>query len=806
MIKHYIISAYRQILRRPAFSVINIFGLSIGLSACLLILMYVFDELSYDRFHSKADRMYRISVHGVFGSNEFNSTYTPAPLAAAMLHEFPEVENVTRLMLRSQHAIQVGDKSFIEDGFLYADSTFFEVFDFKLLEGDPKKVLTEPRSIVLTSSAAKRYFGNENPMGKTIRENNEHHYTVTGIVADVPENSHFRFNVIASFTSIRWHANPSWFQQSAQTYLLLREGANANLLREKLPDFLQRNIREQLQQFIGITMEEFEASGQSYGYDLQLVTSIHLHSDLDGELGPNGNITYVYLFSLIALFILLLACINFMNLSTARSTSRAKEVGVRKVLGSGRSELVKQFLGESLLYSLLAMVIALILVEIALPHFNHLAGKTLAYQTNYLGYYLLIIPAFVLITGIFAGSYPAFYLSSFEPLKVMKGQFFKGVSKSRLRSILVLIQYAVSAVLLISTFIVYMQLRFIQDKEMGYDKEGLLVIKRVHGLGEGLSVFKNSILQHPNITHASYCLDVPGDDFSTNSMGIAGRPLEEVNIVNIMYADEDFLSTMGMQMSQGRWFDTSFGTDSMALVINESGLKTLGMKDFMTEKILMHDADPAQHRLYHVIGVVNDFHFESLHRDIRPMTILLRQNGWFNRMVVRVEGAAMQDIIQFLDQEWQKMETGQPFVYTSLEQNMAVFYQNEERTRTLYTLFSLLALFVASLGLFGLAAYTTESRTREISIRKVLGSDEWSIVRMLASQFAIWVVVANLIAWPVAWLFMDQWLNNFAYRVDMPWLVFPLSSILSLLIALLTVLWQAIKAARINPSQALKYE
>ncbi len=808
MFKTLLITAYRNMLRKPGFTIINITGLAIGLAACILILLYIADELSYDRFHEKSDRIYRITVHGVFGNNEFHSTYTAAPMAAAMLSEFPEVEYITRMMLRPQRSVRIDEKVFIEDRFFYADSSFFDVFSFELLAGDPKKVLSEPGHIVLTESTAKRYFGDEDPIGKTLVEDNRFHYTVTGLMKDVPSNSHFKFNVLASFTTLPWHSNPSWFNQSAQTYIVLSENADPNEMRAKLDPFLYRHIGEQLPKFLGITVDEFEASGQTYGYGMQNIHGIHLHSNLDGEYEVNGSITYVYLFSTIAFFILLIACINFMNLSTARSVSRAKEVGIRKVLGSQRHQLIRQFLIESLLYSLVAMIIAVILIEISLPYFNHIALKQLSFnlQSNWL--FIMALPIFVGITGLVAGSYPAFYLSSFQPIKVIKGQFYQGMSKGRFRSILVLFQYSISILLIIATLVIFKQLTYMQDKNMGYDEEHVVVIKRVNGLGNNaMPVFKQAILKNPDIINASYSIDLPGDDYSSNSIGVAGRPLDEINIVMMQPADYDFIETMGIQLAEGRWFNREFATDSVAVIINQTAQKRLGITDIHTEKIVRHATPPDPHLISHIIGVVEDFHFESLHRPIRTMAFyLLPEGSWANRLAVRVQAGKMKETIDFLEAQWHTMESGQPFEYSFLDQSLEKFYKNDKRTLTIYTIFSLLAIFVASIGLFGLAAYTTESRTREIGIRKVLGAGEPNIIHLLSKEFTKWVLLANVIAWPLAYLLMANWLNNFAYRIEIPWYLFVLAGLIALFVALATVIYQAVKAARANPVEALKYE
>jgi len=795
-------------IHHKGFSFINIVGLAIGLAACIIILLFILDELSYDRFHEKAHRIHRITVHGVFGDNEFNSTYTPAPLAQAMLSEFPEVEKITRLMLRPQRSVRIGDdKTFIEDRFFYADSSFFEIFSFKLIAGNPKTVLSEPGNIVLTESTARRYFGDEDPVGKLLVEDNRFNYIVTGIVEDPPANSHFRFNVLASFTTLPWHANPSWFNQSAQTYILLNESADFNAVKEKLNPFLYNQIGEQLRQFMGITLEEFAESGQSYGYNLQRITDIHLHSNLDGEYEANGSITYVYLFSLIAVFILLIACINFMNLSTARSANRAKEVGVRKVLGSNRSDLIRQFLAEALVYTTLAMIIAILLIELSLPFFNQIAQKQLSLSISNEWYIILLIPGFIVLTSLLAGSYPAFYLSAFQPLKVIKGQLARGMTKSKFRSILVLFQYSVSIVLLIATFVIFRQLQFIQNKNMGYDKENVIVIKRVNGLNTGMPVFKNNILQNPDIIKASYSIDLPGDDFSSNSMGVTGRPLDEVNIVMMMFADYDFIETLGMHMAEGHYYRRGYAGDSAGVVLNQTAIRRLVIHDFETDRIIRHATPPNEHTTHRVIGVVDDFHYESLHRSIRPMAIfLLPEGNWANRLSVRVQQNKVAETIKFLEQQWIAMDSGQPFEYTMLDTTIDKFYKNDKQTRIIYTSFSILALFVASLGLFGLAAFTTENRTKEIGIRKVHGASVGSIVIMLSKEFTRWVLLANIIAWPVAYFLADNWLDNFAYQIEIPLLSFLLAGMLALAIAVITVSALAYKAATANPVDALKYE
>jgi putative ABC transport system permease protein len=808
MIKNFFLTSFRKMLRHKGFAFINVAGLAIGLAACIMILLFIVDELSYDRFHNESHRIYRITAHGVFGDNEFNSTFTPVPLAAAIYDEFPEVEQITRLLVRPQRTIRISDeKTLTEDRFFYADSNFFRIFSFRLIEGDPNTALLHPGSIVLTESAAKRYFGDENPIGKTLLEDNRNTFTVSGIVEDIPGNSHFRFNALASFNSLPWHDIIDWFSRSAQTYVLIDESATSSIFHEKLNTLLYRRIGEQLPRFLGITLEEFQASGQSYGYDLQPLHSIHLHSNLQGEYEANGSITYVYLFSIIALFILLIACINFMNLSTARSATRSKETGIRKVLGATRSRLIIQFLSEALLYNLFAIILALLLIEISLPVFNHIAGKQLSLNLISNPAFALAIPAFILFTTLLAGIYPAFYLSSFEPLKVLKGQATGGMSKNRFRSLLVLFQYSISIVLMISTLVIFKQLQFIQQKDPGYDIENIIVIRQVQGLGNSRAVFKQNILQNPNIKSAAYSVDLPGDDLASYSMVVAGRPLDEVNIVMTLFVDYDFLETLEMKMNQGRWLQRAYAGDSAAIILNQAAIRRLGITDIEKDRILRHATPPDDDLTERIIGIVEDFHFESLHREIKPLAIYLLPEGRSaNRLSVKVHSEQISETISFLEQEWNAMQSGQPFEYGLLDTALEKFYGNDRRTRVIYAAFSILALLVASLGLYGLAAFTTENRTKEIGIRKTHGASVGSIVIMLSKEFTRWVLLANIIAWPVAYFLMDNWLDNFAYRINMPLFSFVAAGLVALVIAIIAVSSLAYKAANANPVEALKYE
>lgn len=809
MFRYNFITAYRNLIRKPGFALINITGLAIGLAACMLILLYISDELSYDKFHSNSDRIYRLYNKSLIGNNAFEGTYTPSPLAETMLAEYPEIVSVTRLWSRSQRSFRAGESTFIEDKFYFADSSFFKIFDFELLEGDPNNVLKHSGTIVLTESIAKKYFGDSSPIGKTITEDNENTYTVTGVMRDAPLNSHVKPELIASFVSDPFHNNNNWFAQSPQTYILLREDANPQLLEDKIPALVEKYIGPELKRLIGISLEEFQNAGQSYGYKIQSLESIHLHSNIDGEYEANGSIQHVYIFSVIAIFILIIACINFMNLTTARSSSRAKEVGIKKVLGGTRPQLIRQFIGESIFLTVIAMVIALLIIEISLPAFNRLSEKNLSFTDFGIGQSLIFILAIVAITGLIAGSYPAFFLSAFSPAKTIKKQLTKlGAGKNiKLRSILVLFQFTISITLLIATIVIFMQMEYIQQKKIGFDSEQLLVIKRANGLGTSMKTFKDKILQNPAILSASYAIDLPGDTYSSNAHLVKGRPVEELHVMDLTYVDPDYLKTMGMEMSWGRFFSDQNPTDSTKVIINERAVQSLGLNDIGSEKLIMQTGTAEESSAYDIVGVVKDFHIHSLHQRVLPLAIyMLPEGGWANRLAVRVQAGKTREAISFLEKSWDEMETGHPFVYTFLDQTLAKLYQNNHKTRVIYTVFSMLALFVASLGLFGLAAYTTESRTKEIGIRKVLGANDSTIIFMLSRDFTKWVLLANILAWPLSYFLVNHWLNNFAYRIDMPWFVFIIAGLSALLLALATVLYQTIKASRTNPALSLKYE
>ena len=606
--------------------------------------------------------------------------------------------------------------------------------------------------------------------------------------------------MFASMSSATFGNSPFWFNNNFYTYIVLRKGASVPKLEEKFPALIKKYAGPQLYQALGMHYDEWKKKGNSYKFYLEPITSIHLYSHLDHELEPNGDIKYIYIFSIIALFILLIACINFMNLSTARSSTRSKEVGIRKVLGSNKTQLIKQFLTESFLLTLISVFVSVTFVELFLPAFSSMAGKQL--NTGYLNNWLIIpgILLMVVIVGLAAGSYPSFFLSSFQPVKVLKGKA-TGNKGNLLRSSLVVFQFTISIILFIGTFIVYSQLKYIQTAKLGFDKDHILVIQRAWALENHAQTFKEELLKNPEIANASNADDVPGKPFSQTLFKAENIPGAQNYLMSFMSTDYNFMKTMGIKLEDGRYFSKQFPSDTLAVVLNESAVKLFGLNKPIGKRIFI----VGRNIPYNVIGVLKDFHYESLHQKIQPLIITLNA-GQTAYLPIRLKTTNVSSVLSFIKSEWKKFVPGKPFEYYFIDQDINRLYMSEQKTGELFTAFSVLAIFIACLGLFGLAAFTAERRTKEIGIRKALGSSVSGIVFLLSKEFTKWVLIANLIAWPVAYYFMNNWLKDFAYRINMNFWVFFTSGVLALLIALLTVSIHAVKAARANPIKSLRYE
>ncbi len=807
MLNNFFKIAFRNLLKYKTYSIVNILGLAIGLASCIVILLYVNYELSYDRHLPDAENIYRVTTKGIVGENNFHMTLTPPPMAHTLVREFPEVKNAARIMRTENMLIRANNNTniFIESNFFWADSTFFDVFQYNMIHGDVNNVLSNPHSVVLTARLAEKYFGKLDVVGQTLEFEDFTPYKITGVCENPPENSHFTFDILASLNSMEWVGSDFWLNNNFQTYLLLNANSDPLQLEEKFPSLIKKYIGPQIQGIIGTSLEKFYEDGGVYEYRLQALTDIHLHSNLDYEIEANGNITYVYIFSIIAIFILFIACINFMNLSTARAAVRAKEVGVKKVLGSNITRLIRQFLSESILVTALGMLLAIVLVYLVLPVFNEIAGKEFSFNLLSSWFVIPLLALTILIVGIVAGVYPAFYLSSFEPAKVLKTSLSSTGKGVKLRTALVVFQFAISIFLFASTLIVNNQLEYVQTKNLGWDKEHLLVIKRAWAIEDNEETFGNELLANPDILTYSPTGSIPGRGFGMNVVVKQGAPRTEQHLLSFMESKYDLDKTFNFEVKEGRYFRKDFSTDSNSVVVNESALRTLGIKDPLGKQLIFPGDSPENDYVVTIIGVLKDFHFESFHQKIRPLIITLHTR-WPAFITLKLLPRNMEETLAHVRASWEKFVPDKPLEYFFMDDDFGRLYDEEVRTSRIFTAFSILAIFIACLGLFGLATFITLQRTKEIGIRKTLGASTASVVILLSKQFSIWVLLANILAWPAAYYFMNSWLNRFEYRVDVGFYSLFLAGFSALTIALFTVAYNSIKAALANPVKSLHYE
>jgi putative ABC transport system permease protein len=803
MIKNYIKIAIRNIIKHKGFSTINIAGLAIGIACSILILVFVTHELSYDSFHEKADRIYRIAVRASIGDTKINQTYSSSETFRKLLEDFPEIEMGVKFLNLGKTPIVLGEKTFFESQFFAVDATFFDVFTFPLIQGDPKTVLQNPNSMVISKDAALKYFGSTDAVGKILRADFSYgpgsvDFEVTGVSENVPANSHFHYDLLASSATFPTYINDTgWTSNNFITYVVLKEGTTQKWFNEQLKEFTRKHMGAE--QF-----DAWVAKGNFWEYFLQPLTKIHLTSDLNGEFEANGNETYVYIFSVLSVIVLLIACINFMNLSTAKSSLRAKEVGMRKVVGSGRRRLVLQFLSESVLLSYVALAIGVVLVIFLLPLSKNLIGRQIEFQFFNSMSTVLLLLALGLIVGIISGSYPAFFLSSFKPIAALKGNKTSGKSGSLLRNSLVIIQFTISIFLIIGTLVVNQQLKFFQNKKLGFDKEQVLVIQNPGALGNKTIPFKEELRKYSSITNVSGSTTLPGQSFSNIGFGAEG--VDENFTLNLCICDYDFLDTLKLELAQGRFFSRDFTTDSHAAVLNEKAVELLGWDNPIGKKINNWSRNRGN---FVVIGVIKDYHYESLHQEIRPQALFL-STGYYTRVEsyisARLNTEHISETISRIEDTWKTFAPQVPFQYSFLDKDYDNLYINEKQTRKLFSMFSFLAIFIACLGLFGLASFIADQKTKEIGIRKVLGASVPKIVKNLNKSFLKWVLIANVIAWPIAWFGMNRWLDNFAYRISLSWWMFVLAAVLAVVIAFITVSFQTVKAALKNPIDSLRYE
>lgn len=811
MIANYFKIAWRNLLKNKIFSFINVAGLAIGLCCFIMIALYVTDELSYDRFHEKADRIYRIHSDIRFGGTDLKLAVSADPTGPVLKKDYPQVEQYARIYASdgSKH-IKKGKEYIVEDNVAYADSTLFDVFTLPAIAGNTKTALDDPNTVVISESAARKYFGTTDAVGKSLEVGMDDKtiYNVTAVIKDIPANSHFHFDFIFSMDNVDYQFG-SYLSHNFHTYLLLREGTDYKAFEKKFDEYIVRYILPQAKQFMQInSMDEFKKAGNKLEYSLIPLTDIHLKSDRYPELGVNGNMQYVYIFSAVALFLLLIASINFMNLSTARSSNRAKEVGIRKVLGTERQTLIGQFIAESTLTSYLAFIFALLLTFILLPYFNDISAKTFSISSLFqpqLLVFLLILP---FVVGILAGYYPAFFLSSFRPIEVLKGKLNAGFKRSNLRNLLVTFQFVTSLVLVIGTIIVYQQLNYIQTKKLGFDKEQVLILNETGALGTNKDAFKNEIAQIAGVQSASYAgyLPVAGSARSDNTFSKeAVMDMKNGFNMQVWNVDYDYVPTMGMEIIKGRNLSKSFGSDSSAVIINESTAKLLGYEDPIGKKLYTSRGPSANlNVVYEIVGVVKNFHFESLRQQVGPLCMRLGNNNW--SMAFKIKSNNVPALVNQIETKWKKLAPEMPFSYKFLDQSFDQMYRAEQRVGKVALTFAILTILIACLGLFGLVTYMAEQRTKEIGIRKVLGASVPNIVSLLSSEFLVLVVISVVIASPIAYYAMSQWLTEFAYRIEISWWMFLTAGVLALCIALLTVSFQAIRAALMNPINSLKSE
>ncbi|GMN07973.1 ABC transporter permease [Croceitalea sp. MTPC5] len=789
MFKNYLKIAWRNLNKNKSFSILNILGLSIGMACSILILLWVQNEVSYDQFHTDADRTYRFIVN----SGDFKTAVSSAGMGPDLMDELSEIESVVRTTKFQKVLFHVNDKVYEEGQFMYVDDNFLSFFDFPLLQGEAVSALENPNTIVLTQTMAQKYFGDDNALGKTIKLNNNKNLKVTGVLKDLPSNSHFKFDFIAPTSTIisidQNLANKTWGNFDYYSYFKLDK--NVALSKTGVGD-LEAKIN---------AIADKRLSNDAFNFRLQPLTDIHLYSDLQIDVAGHGNIQYVNIFLVVALFILVVACINFMNLATARSAKRAKEVGLRKAIGAYRGQLIGQFLSESILLSFISLVLAIVLVFLTLPFFNEISGSTLGVDITDGSFWggLVVI---VLVTGLFAGSYPALYLSRFNPIKVLKGNLKKTGGNLFLRNGLVTLQFIISAVLIVATGVVYHQLNFIKDKNLGFDKSNMIIVPFRGALGEKRDALAATLEQHPLLKNYSIFNNVPTDlDTGTTDIFWNGKDETDGIVVPDLGMDDRFIDLFGIEVLAGRGFSEEFTISDKNYVINETLMKLMGknLDNIIGEPLALNDRDGQ------VVGVVKDFHFKPLQYNIEPLVLRQEENNP-GFLAVRTTMNQTEASIAALENIHAELNPAFPFSYSFLDADLEKLYDSEQQMSTIFNILALLGIFISCLGIYGLSAFIAEQRIKEIGIRKVLGASVQSITTLLSKDFLKLVLTAIVLAIPISWYFMSKWLEDFAYRTTISWWIFALAGLLALTIALLTVSYQAIKAAIVNPVKSLRSE
>jgi len=785
MIKNYLKIALRNIRRHKGYSLINITGLAIGMACCLFITIWVLDELSYDKFHENAANLYRVEENQDYSGRQFHVNVTPYPLAPALKDEIPEIIDATRYVWAGGLLFRYGDKAFFEDDIRAVDPSFLQMFTFPLLKGDENVALNSPYSLVLSEDIAEKYFGEEDPLGQMISINNQHDFTVTGIMKNIPHNSNLQFDIVIPYEFLRktGKTDDEFGSNSIQTFVELQENIPVGQVNEKILGFIRTRLPESRTDLV-----------------LMPYTRIHLYSYFGWEKDA-GAVQYIYIFSLIALFVLLIACINFMNLSTARSANRVKEVGLRKVVGALKRHIIQQFYGESVIFAFIALIFAVLIVTLLLPAFSSLAAKELSWGVTGIESILIGLLTVTLFTGLVAGSYPALFLSAFQPVKVLRRSLKSGAGSSRFRKVLVVVQFSISILLIIGTTVVYKQLNFMKNRKLGWDKEHLVYIYLRADIKNSYKILKTELIKDSRILGVTGAYQLPGYNFG-NAGGADwdGKDPELEALIGINAVDFDFIEALKIEMAEGRGFSREFSSDiSKSFIVNEEVAKIMEKESVVGERFSFVGVEGL------IIGVMKNFHYQPVRNKIEPLAIHVFPD-YINYMLIRIPPGSISESLQFVENTWNRVIPDYPLEYRFLDEAFDSMYRTEDRMGTLLKYFAILAVFIACLGLFGLASFTAEQRTKEIGVRKILGASVFQVTLLLCKQFLLLVLLANVIACPVAYLVMKNWLQNYAYQTGLGLFIFVAAIAAALIVAIISVSFQAIKAAISNPVDSLRYE
>lgn len=813
MFKNWLITTFRNLIRDKYYSAINILGLAVGLTVAIFIILYVFDELTYDQSHLLNKRIYRLESDFTINNKNDRFAVTQIPLGPTLKDEYPEIEEFARCINIGTQYFRYGDKEFTEDSIIFADSTFFRIFTHSFLYGDPEHALSRPNTMVVTKSFADRYFGSDNPMGQTIRTITGEVFEISGVIANLPDNLHLKFNGLMSAATIaerigvdRFNdrSSGSFWNVGVYTYILLAEGSNIQSVLDKMPQFYDKYMRE-----VG---DQIQASFNLMATPL---TEIHLKNPKEPVLGydlPTGNKSYIYIFSFAVLLILIIASINYMNMSTARSMRRSKEVGLRKVTGANRSLLIWQFLGESILITIFSYILSVLLVYLLLPVFNDLTGKEMQFNFSRTPELIGISFVIAVLIGLLSGTYPAFFLSSFNPIAVLKGISETLGGKGTFRKVLVVIQFTISVFMIIGTLTISKQLRYMRNTDLGFDKDNLIgMVVRDTTLRKSMDSFREELMKNPDIKGTALSTSNPGQQMGIQVMRMEGDSGQmNDKAFNNYFIDYDYIELFGIKMKYGRNYSRDMGTDATkGFIINETAARDLGWGDDALGKRFQFgiNLDGTAARDGEVIGVVSDYHYKSLHNKIDPLVLLLQDNLLFLPVLnIRITGKNTDEVIKYIDRKREEFGDLYPFDYKFITENLDEYYKSEIMIGKVFRYFTILTIFIAALGLLGLSAFMAQQKTREIGIRKVVGSTEMNVVYRFVREFSVWVIIANIVAWPIAYFAVKRWLQDFQYRIDITVWIFIFALLLSWIIAVLTTAWQSVRAASANPAESLKYE